>query len=182
MATRFRALICFLMTSSLVESVLKTSDFRTHTVGGTAVRTYADLRGGHRRGFSVQGPTPLRPSETLAAACSQPEGYEHQGRVLIGIRTRVNGLPSVSSLCRLPKLTRAFQSYQRQTTAWPPPSSRQPSTISRSRLADCRNLWRTDTRVIRSELRRTREQVVLTDEIVPEIFCDECVELTPKLR
>lgn len=57
------------------------------------MRTYADLRRGHRRRFSVQGPTLLAPSETLASACSQPQGYEHEGIILTGNRTRVYNPP-----------------------------------------------------------------------------------------
>jgi len=48
------------------------------------MRSYADLRGGYRRGFSVQGPTLLPPSDTLVAACFQPDGYETKGIVLRG--------------------------------------------------------------------------------------------------
>ena len=48
--------------------VYKSSDFRTSGLAEGAVRNYADLRGGYRRRFSVQGPTLLPPSDTLAAA------------------------------------------------------------------------------------------------------------------
>ena len=52
--------------------VQEPTDFRTHAIARTALRSYEDLGAGHGRGFSVQRPTLLPPPEALAGACSQP--------------------------------------------------------------------------------------------------------------